>query len=139
MHYHAEVHITSTEDVDAQVAAIMAPFDENQHPKKGIWDWYQIGGRWTGAHDGYDPESDPENSGKWPTEWKRYSGDIIPVQSIKDTLSCAALFVRGKVYQDEVWDGQYWVATDFQKQTVAEKLASLNISDGWLVTVDFHD
>lgn len=25
------------------------------------WDWYEIGGRWTGSLDGYDPEKDPDN------------------------------------------------------------------------------
>jgi hypothetical protein len=28
---------------------------------EGIWDWYQVGGRWTGFLDGYDPEQDPKN------------------------------------------------------------------------------
>lgn len=29
---------------------------------RGTWfDWYQIGGRWTGLFDGYDPEDDPAN------------------------------------------------------------------------------
>jgi hypothetical protein len=26
-----------------------------------VWDWYQIGGRWTGTLDGYDPQTDPAN------------------------------------------------------------------------------
>jgi hypothetical protein len=26
-----------------------------------VWDWYQIGGRWTGTLTGYDPEKDPRN------------------------------------------------------------------------------
>ncbi len=28
---------------------------------EGRWDWYQIGGRWTGHFDGYDPAKDPDN------------------------------------------------------------------------------
>lgn len=27
----------------------------------GAWDWYQIGGRYSGRLDGYDPDEDPEN------------------------------------------------------------------------------
>jgi hypothetical protein len=80
----------------------------------GHWDWYQIGGRWTGALDAYKPEEDPENiqpckwclgtgkrkdmvvengcngcggTGKhvkWPTEWKRYEGDIVSLMSLTD-------------------------------------------------------
>jgi hypothetical protein len=29
--------------------------------RSGHWDWYQIGGRWSGALDGYQPECDPKN------------------------------------------------------------------------------
>lgn len=76
------------------------------------WDWYQVGGRWTGVYSGYEPEKDPKNietcficggtgvryddvvqgkcngcSGKgtrvsWPTGWKNHPGDILPVAEI---------------------------------------------------------
>lgn len=29
--------------------------------KDRVWDWYQIGGRWTGTLDKYNPEDDPAN------------------------------------------------------------------------------
>jgi hypothetical protein len=29
--------------------------------KKSFWDWYQIGGRWTGVHDSFDPKNNPDN------------------------------------------------------------------------------
>lgn len=49
-------------DPDAYVAQAMEPFRESDHgPLTGHWDWWQIGGRWTGALDGYDPNSDPSN------------------------------------------------------------------------------
>jgi hypothetical protein len=53
----------------------------------GEWDWWQVGGRWTGHFNGYDPEKDPVNlepNGrvKWPTEWAPHSGDIKPVKSL---------------------------------------------------------
>lgn len=56
MHYHAEIHLNDLKDVDRQVDKILAPYSKSLE-----WDWYQIGGRWTGAHDKYDPESDPDN------------------------------------------------------------------------------
>lgn len=31
------------------------------HNPNGHWDFYQIGGRWSGALDGYDPHEDPRN------------------------------------------------------------------------------
>jgi hypothetical protein len=76
------------------------------------WDWYQIGGRWTGALDGYDPTKDPANqepcrfcnatgkrtdmvvangcnacngtgiAQKWPTEYGFREGDIVPLETL---------------------------------------------------------
>ena len=69
---------------------------------RGRWDFYQIGGRWTGALDGYNPDDDPANQEQcracngsgyrdeepcsacegagrsvvWPTRWKPHSGDV---------------------------------------------------------------
>ena len=36
-------------------------YDEKTETSSGFWDWYQIGGRWSGAHGTYNPEDDPEN------------------------------------------------------------------------------
>jgi len=48
------------QSVDKLVEAAMGPHEEDG----GFWDWYQIGGRWTGALDGYDPGGDPDNQYK---------------------------------------------------------------------------
>lgn len=32
------------------------------HNRQGIWDFFQIGGRWTGILSGYEPDKDPANS-----------------------------------------------------------------------------
>jgi hypothetical protein len=61
-------------DISDAVSTLMAPYDENREVEtrcedgefysynpQGWWDWYQIGGRWTGHLDGYNPETDPRN------------------------------------------------------------------------------
>lgn len=52
MHYHLEIIMPPTEDVAPAVAQIMAPFDEDGSDeyllRYAFWDWYQIGGRWSG-------------------------------------------------------------------------------------------
>jgi hypothetical protein len=53
VHYYALVVIPADGDVDELVAQAMAPFEAE------LWDWYQIGGRYTGFLSGYDPWSDP--------------------------------------------------------------------------------
>jgi len=110
MHYSNLVIVKREEhfDLDAAVEAAMGPHENDG----GFWDFYQIGGRWTGAFDGYDPEKDPANikvcalcagsgtrtdmtvangcngcngTGKaveWPTQWKRHDGDVIPVSEL---------------------------------------------------------
>lgn len=71
-HYLAYVLIPGVGDPDELVAEAMAPYDESREIEKrtedgreywfnprGFWDWYQIGGRWTGRLSGYDPDTDP--------------------------------------------------------------------------------
>lgn len=59
---HFAVLVLTAEAVDPReaVARLLAPYEEalGQDPK---WDWWTIGGRWTGMLDGYDPTKDPTN------------------------------------------------------------------------------
>ncbi len=75
MHYLAYAIIPVSTGIDHLVAQLLAPFEEGpeglpqrecggdeNNPYGGIWDWYQIGGRWTGyLNNDYDPEKDPQN------------------------------------------------------------------------------
>lgn len=64
MHYHAEVVL----EPDQELADLMAPhkesYDEKTEELSGFWDWYQIGGRYTGRKTDYNPEDDERN---WET------------------------------------------------------------------------
>lgn len=107
MHYANLVIISNDHDVplEERVSAVMGPDEEHG----GFWDWYQIGGRWTGLFDNYDPNTDPANlevcslckgTGKrtdmevtdgcngchgkgnrikWPTTWGLRKEDVLPV------------------------------------------------------------
>lgn len=64
MHYHAQVWIPDLTDIEQHVEKAMESHRENWdvEPHAGFWDWYQIGGRYTGRHSiGYDPNADPRN------------------------------------------------------------------------------
>ena len=90
MHYGNLVIVKRPKDAEAAklwsledaVQEAMGPSEESG----GFWDWYQIGGRWTGTFDGYDPNTDPNNLiGKrvsWPTDWKLHEGDVMPVAQL---------------------------------------------------------
>lgn len=48
MHYHLEILMPPTDNVEDAVATILAPFDENNdEASHSFWDWYQIGGRYS--------------------------------------------------------------------------------------------
>ena len=117
MHYSIFVILDSpsVEEVEHR----LAPFNEETAEEgKGRWDWYQIGGRWTGHFDGYDPTKDPANlkdclcggktgclrcngSGKevkWPTEFGQRSQDFAPV-----SVALEAKPAYGVLTPDGVW------------------------------------
>lgn len=61
---HTLLYVMIEEDKLSQLDQIleerMAPFNE-ELSDDGRWNWYQIGGRWTGHFSDYDPEKDPAN------------------------------------------------------------------------------
>jgi hypothetical protein len=66
MHYYALAIVPAEGDLDELLAETMAPFDENaeDHDDAAVpfsWDWYQVGGRYTGRLSGADPQRDPRN------------------------------------------------------------------------------
>jgi hypothetical protein len=98
-------------DPDCEFCGGTGEYETERNPE-GKWDWYQIGGRCSGALDGYDPEQDPANQerchrcggsgrsldhdapgacrrcagqgrvAKWPTQWKPHPGDTVPVARV---------------------------------------------------------
>lgn len=149
MHYHAEVWVPEPKalfgssfkkNIEKAVEVSMSPF--SRYGDSGWWDWYQIGGRWTGVHvPDYDPNTDPENiengSVKWPTSWVHFPGDIMKVEELPKLLNCFTLVIKDQVEQERAWNGKDFVTTDFNG-LVAPKLKQLAIFDGYLVTVDYH-
>lgn len=123
-HYCAYVMLPpGTEDVEETVAKLMAPYDENleiswvidpEYPDepywtnpRSFWDWWQLGGRWTGHLSDYDPHTDPRNMEpcdhyghglpcnhcegtgrrlKWPTEWVTTDSDLIEAKVLADVI-----------------------------------------------------
>src|SRR6185503_20458398 len=52
MHYHLEIIMPPTEDVERSVAEILKRFNENADDEtrsNAFWDWYQSGGRYSGC------------------------------------------------------------------------------------------
>lgn len=131
---------------------------------KGYWDWYQIGGRWSGVLDGYDPETNPLNTEecghcrgtklnngsetpcaycegkgvtpKWPTSWVPYKGDIAIVGDIKERRIPYTIVSDDKWLSKEKWNGKSFATTkDFTKK--ATKILDDN-KENIAVVVDYH-
>lgn len=50
------------EKLHEAIAEILKPWDENDGDNEnGTWDFWSLGGRWTGVWSDYDPEKDPAN------------------------------------------------------------------------------
>jgi hypothetical protein len=70
MHYHLEIVMPPTDDVNKAIETILAPFDENgEDSRHAFWDWYEIGGRWSGAkQEARLPKDAVEKFKAWLTE-----------------------------------------------------------------------
>ena len=160
-----------TGDVGALLERVLAPhqeqYDEATEDWGGFWDWWQIGGRWTGHLSGYDPEKDPANievcklcegtgtrrdalaarsgikegycngcSGhdvgvgkcvKWPTQWARHAGDIVPAAQLPADYGLPATLVGPEMVVDK--------HNPLFEKTVRE---TLKRHTGLVVVVDYH-
>jgi len=60
MHAHAEIWLRNLGEVEEQIQQALSPFDQNSS-SDGFWDWWSIGGRFSGEHTDYDPYNDERN------------------------------------------------------------------------------
>lgn len=106
MHYHLEVILPPTHDVEKDLNAILAPFDENaEEPDHPFWDWWVIGGRWAGVkQEARFPEEKLDAFRQWLTdEHITVSG----VQFGKQELSPASQIAK----VDAKWQQMFGVTT----------------------------
>jgi len=186
VHFHAEVWFhEKPAHLDKAVSEAMAPYKEGEEEEnpRGFFDWWQIGGRWTGKHDpSYNPQTDPENietcdlcagtgfrrddvginslkstptytcngcgtydqekkswvhgplgpgrRTKWPSQWRRFEGDVAPLETVPDDLECYTIIGPGFAEHEETGK--------LKSVPVKKFLSDRGITDGWLVTVDYH-
>lgn len=63
-HFSTYVILSSRpSDLLAAVSVVLEPWNEESYPRKAKWDWFQLGGRWTGVLGDYNPATDPKNIG----------------------------------------------------------------------------
>lgn len=138
MHYHCEVWLPELPEgktIEELISAEMGPFQEqfcdNQNCAgdcngcKGWWDWWVVGGRWTGSHDGYEPHKDPANYS--PCRYCAGTGHRpgSPFLAVDGTLGCN---VCNNEYSHE-YPGQEY---NFTLQPHAGDIISINqLPDGF--------
>lgn len=169
MHYCVFVLLPKDADLDDLDSAVhdqLAPFDENDPDNNGVprhWDWYQIGGRWTGYLDeNYDPRKDPANlrdgAVAWPTDWVRFKGDIMKARRLlektsstdKKYLPFAIVDLDGEWKEQNTFgdwvDGEYVPLSDDERAarelewelTAQDILSEAADKDAFIVVVDCH-
>lgn len=161
MHFHAEIHLNEEEYDDGEI-------EEYWTNPDSFWDWWQIGGRWSGVHKPrYDPSKDERNiqscrrchgtgtyesqtcyfckgtkqEVKWPTQWVETGFDVMPLENVPDDLTCYTLIVDGHVFHAEgrwIEEKKTFEKLSLHGKPVKEFLAKMDITDGYLVTVDYH-
>lgn len=112
MHYYGLVLVKGCQlsNVEEKVEKIMENHAEcSKCHRPGDFDWFQIGGRFSGKLDGYDPTKDPRNiddKGKvrWPTEWLKHSGNI---QLINDLHLTDGQIPHTVITDEDWWEKEY--------------------------------
>lgn len=60
MHYHGEVWVPekpTKHEAERILTKLIGAYSEETHSSKAFYDFYRIGGRYSGSHDNYDPSS----------------------------------------------------------------------------------
>jgi hypothetical protein len=150
------------------------------HNPSSKWDWWQIGGRWTGALvPDYNPEEDPENietcnlchgtgkrddklgqqfrkenpnftcngcAGKgerlkWPSLWRKFEGDIMPVSQVPKDFVPFALVEPNGLWHEKGKMGWFGMVTnrkdDDKWEAIVRDLLTKH-NDCIAVVVDCH-
>lgn len=133
MHYLAWALLPDDgSDVTTALEALMEPHletygEDDSH--SGFYDWYIIGGRWSGSLVGKPA--------------RKYGGSQEDITTVADVLNGEpstpfSIIWPGGVAHRETWDGKNWIETDegTHNRTVATVL--LAHKDHRLVVVDYH-
>ncbi len=110
MHYANLIVVERPPNITEE--SIKSAVGELMEDHRDWWDFWQIGGRWTGLFDGYEPAKDQKNikpcklcgatgkrrdmrvengcngcegTGKaveWPTQWVFHPGDVVPIEAL---------------------------------------------------------
>lgn len=95
-HEHNEIILPPVADVEKAVAQIMSPFnersdDEDHDPRGAFWDWYQLGGRWSGCKTeaALDPEAIAAFNAWLHAEKVMVKGMVCGKQELADATTIA--------------------------------------------------
>lgn len=165
MHYHCEIWFPTRAEIKSAIDKVMAPYCEEGSSKRAFWDWYVIGGRWAGEHDGYKPWEDSRNYSICNLcNGTGMRKDVTTKNMALGTRGCNGCYGTGikQNYNNCSYEGNIMslseVRDDIESYTliiargrwpkifhktdytgnVKSFLKENGIEDGFLVTVDYH-
>ncbi len=148
MHYHAQLVIPPTDNIEAAVKQVLAPWDvngDNENPRP-FWDWYEIGGRWDNRKKN---RLTGEGCNALPLGLCEMHLQMAHVIFARQDLSVLTMYMtrvwNGAAYQQTAWDGILVSALDEYEKHMKMYDPSTTwfeqnkADDDWLtVTVDYH-
>lgn len=178
MHFHGEVWLPEIpDDPELAISEVLSPFrqvwidkpgTEDGGEFEGIWDWYQIGGRWKGVHvPSYDASNDPEH--KERCRLCDGTGQRVDMHVENGCNSCQGTGIRDswptqwRRHPKDICpvsdlpddftaycllvNGTLYTSDTYDKgpgiecgfnRLVIPKLRALGLDGGYLVTIDYH-
>ena len=165
MHALTFVIIPEDGDVEKHVEAVMS----SRKVKSALgWDWWQIGGRWTGLFTGYDPDTDPKNiekcdlcngtgtrkdmsvangcngcagkgkRAKWPTERVKHDGDVLTTAEALAKLTSERI-PHALAAKGICSETEAWNGKTFVTNPEHEAIVRMALAQpGRCVVVDYH-
>lgn len=142
MHYHLEIVMPPTEDVQTAVSQILEPFSRHrQDSSSPFWDWWEIGGRFADAKNGMNVT----RFDQMPADFQCFRL-IIGMQwdgSLEAAFMLSREFWNGITFQNAAWNGNIVEGLELHanrlKMYSDEYRRGATPQPDWLVvTVDYH-
>lgn len=138
--HHFVIVFSNTKPTTESVAAALSPHQEDPETSLGYWDWYSIGGRWSGVISGTDMNASGDFFHQYTEEARALGPNTARVSDLLEhpgRARCAAFVTaEGELVADQTWDGERFIPHPNFEAALQAYLQEH--PDQWAVGVDCH-